>query len=552
MKDCKRIYRASFYFSDAWTMTEKLDAICEYLKTLDLNLDVIIDEKIVKNIDEALEKILNEDEYINRIVSKVVEAITDELIELYEYVFKLIQDYKASNDYYKDLEIKNIPCQLNKQQYILKYFTVSEGTTQQRLEKPLAYTFVKERNEWFAVKQNTLNKVTFYRYNSNFVLLETKELNKNITCNGLVYGFNTSCAGCENGKLTFYVNLNEEDMLQYNYDDNTTSVVYTVYGGSYYGCDADKKYLVNTFGSKERVEGVYIYDYLSVCAMRPKLLRTIRFGEDVIHGEQIKGITMINNLMYLSCADLTNGKPVIKTVALTGETVNNYDFDKVKLFEIINSDVSGRFDLNSNFINYGISFIEDEANVIVPITFYSIADLNALTFPYKLGRFDYKHNVPEKINKNYNQQMTFKPVTNWINGKQYPKRPKDPERTAMFTKDASGVVRLRGAVTYENPNKTPNPIDPILGGWVNVRLFNLPKLYRPHHYYEFFTTNSQIVRQVGPQDNNITATSARVAVHINGDVEVTYTDSVSHTPYVPIDMIQFYSENVGWEVEDEQ
>src|SRR5699024_830291 len=207
---------------------------------------------------------------------------------------------------------------------------------------------VQERDELYVIrKDNKLANSNITRYKlSTFEEIDYRvvKLNSSSAYNeGLPYFIN------ESGEVCFILRTSYDQLACiYNYTTDYKHKDMVLPGSSKHGTDRSKKYYYTNFGDAKEIFGVYLYDFESVKAMKPKLIRTIRFDASVAYDEKVQSIAMVDNHFVL-----TQGKtqPKITTLNMNGSPVKSVSLSKQGMQDML-AETLGDETLNYSPVKY--------------------------------------------------------------------------------------------------------------------------------------------------------------------------------------------------------
>lgn len=374
------------------------------------------------------------------------------------------------------------------------------------------------RNEFYVARQiNGGTNVKISRYDATtYQIKDQKQFNKSGGAyqEGLPYYINSS------GDLCFIVRTSYDlSAAIFNYTQNTLGSQIQLNGGSKISSDPTGRYLVTQFGDAARTEGVYIYDMQSVIDGSPQMLRKVKFDNEIIHGEKVQAIQLINNKLIVARGA---GNPVLTAVNLNGVTVNNHYLDKKSLGDAVLKQYpdAGFNSTSVEYENEGVSFTLRNGRYY-PVVAHVFGGGNGFTYLAVAG-----DPVDEKISSRL-PQMEVRDTLQW---KDIPLNDGftayGPDVVPQFAKDDSGFVHLRGAVTHAYLGPTPD-----------ISIAMLPFPYLP-------STNTFHLGMATGEADKI----SKLQVRSDGNLLLWSTNvtNESATQFTTLDGIRYYSEGREW------
>lgn len=374
---------------------------------------------------------------------------------------------------------------------------------------PQGFSINQEANELYIARQiNGGTDVKISRYSlPSCTLLDTKSFTKSSSAyqEGLPFFYDT------NQKLCFLVRVDYSDNLAiFNYTDGVLGVNIAVPGGSKVGCDKDKKYLITSYGTSDRTERIFIYDFKSILDETPVLIKTIYLPNAIVDGEKIQGLTIIDDKIILG-----QGKtyPVMTVMDFNGTILNTTELNKKDLGTLAKNFDNQTIDVN-NFIyeNEGVAFYQYN-NKLLPIICHIIGNKVYFTL---CGSLEF-----EKINTALNTGKSVSNSIKWVDATLEPTVTNyAADVSVRYSKDGNGIVYIEGVCTHPYTSQNPNLV-----------LLKLPFPYAPKRN-KFYNTQAS----GGADKRN------RIEIKKNGDVILVTTTSTSTTPFTAFDGIIFNAE----------
>lgn len=388
-----------------------------------------------------------------------------------------------------------------------------------------ALAVVQERNELYVLrKDNKLANSNITRYKlSTFEEIDYRvvKLNSSGAYNeGLPYFIN------ESGEVCFILRTSYDQLAcVYNYQNDYKHKDMVLPGSSKQGTDRNKKYYYSNFGDANEIFGVYLYDFESVKAMKPKLIRTIRFDASVACDEKVQSIAMVDNHFVL-----TQGKtqPKITTLNMNGTPIKSIALSKYGVQDMLAETLEDEA-LNYSPVEYEAEgsdvYLGEDGNEYLILMHVLPQSGNAfLTIVGERNgvAVDIDEDSTNTILPKWKYVKDFKNDTKpyskyWWEHPQY-----------MIDKD--GFITLRGVCTYNRRNRNEEWTE------MNKVLFTLP--------YPYVNYTNQFFKSVAggnPDKSN------RIMISRNADTGLTEvilvaTSDNSDKPFCVLDGIRFYSE----------
>ncbi|MEI4801723.1 hypothetical protein ACIGHG_21990 [Bacillus sp. NPDC077411] len=375
-----------------------------------------------------------------------------------------------------------------------------------QLDFPQGFAINQEKNELYISRQiNGGTDVKISRYSlPNCDLIDTKSFakSKGAFQEGLPFYYDI------NNKLCFLVRTTyDKNLAIFNYDDGVLGDNIPVLGGSKLGKDKDNKYLVTSFGSADRTEGVYIYDFKSVVNSEPILIKTIFFSNVIANGEKTQGLTIIDDKIVLG-----RGKtyPVLTVIDFNNTILSTIELNKKELGALVRRFDNQNIDINNfRYENEGVTFYEYNGS-FVPVVCHIIGSKMYFSL---CGLLEF-----EKINTSLNTEISVSNSIKWIDATLEPGVTNyGVDVSVRYGKDSNGIVYFEGVCTHSYTSQDPNLV-----------LFKLPFPYAPKRN-KFHNTQAS----GGADKRN------RIEIKTNGDVILVTTTSTTTKPFTALDGIFF-------------
>lgn len=370
---------------------------------------------------------------------------------------------------------------------------------------PQGFAVNQEKDELYIARQlngGTDVKISKYKLSTQ-ELIETKQYEKSTGAyqEGLPYFYN------EKNELCFLVRTTYDKTLAiFNFDTGELSDRISVLGGSKVASDIDNKYFVTGFGSANRFEGVYVYDFNSVINREPILLSTIHVSNIVSNGEKTQSIAIIDEKVILGQGA---ENPVITIFNLDGTILNSISYDRMSLANELSTVVSGIIPSNYAYENEGVTFYNYNG-MILPLVAH-VVNSSSIIFSL-IGHESFPVITEKKAKANVLNAPMWVDVEYGEGVTSY-----GDDVNVQYCKDQNGFVHFRGVCTHEYTSLTPNRV-----------LFKLPFPFYPSRNH-FFST----VASGGSDRHN------RIEVRNNGEVILVSTTSESERPFTVMDGISF-------------
>jgi len=367
-------------------------------------------------------------------------------------------------------------------------------------------SFNNKKNEYYVARQlNGGEYTTITRYSiSTRTEIDHKEFEHSTGAytEGLPFFYN------ERGELCFIVRTTYDmNVAVFNYDTGVLSGNIPVLGGSKLGCDPENKYLITHFGDANRCEGMYLYDFESVSHGIPKLLRKIYFDGEIVNGEKVQGVTIINNVIYLG-----RGKQnaTVTAVNFAGRTIQTFDFDKQSFADMVNKWAPCIEGTSYTYESEGVSFYEYDGRYY-PIFTHVIPSLGKVFFAIagNMG-FDKVTTNTYTTNVTTGVEWVDLPLTSGVT-------PYADDVKPQYCKDDRGWVTLRGVATHAYVSSEPN-----------MELASIAFPFMPTRN-QFFTTVASVNKDVAGSTN-------RIQVRSSGKIIL---DATSGNPTAPKQFTSF-------------
>jgi hypothetical protein len=390
---------------------------------------------------------------------------------------------------------------LNHQKVLYSMNTLLNGFS----DFPQGFSFNQTANELYIARQlNDGTEVKISRYSlPALTLVDTKSFTKSTGAyqEGLPYFYNAS------NKLCFLVRTTYSDNLAvFNYTDGTLGSNMTVIGGSKVSMDVDKKYLITSFGSADRTEGANVYDFNSVVAGSPVLIKTVYFPNSVADGEKTQGMTIIDDKIVLG-----RGKtfPCLTVLNMDGTLLGSVDLSKSEI-GVMTSSFDGQVVNTGNYVyeNEGVSFYSYNGSII-PIVCHIVGSKCYFTL---VGSFEFTKINTSLISDSVSNAINWKRPTFIGDVTDY-----NSSIIVRYGKNSDGQVTIEGVCAHPYTNQTPNRV-----------LFNIPFPYRPRQNV-FRSTQAS-----GGADK-----LNRIEIKTSGDVVLVATTSTVDPAFTTLDGIIF-------------
>ncbi|MEH6848558.1 hypothetical protein [Bacillus pseudomycoides] len=401
--------------------------------------------------------------------------------------------------------VKNFERFLDYQKILYSIDTLLTGAS----DFPQGFSINQEANELYIARQiNGGTDVKISRYSlPSCTLLDTKAFPKSTGAyqEGLPFFYDA------NKKLCFLVRVDYSDNLAiFNYTDGILGENIACLGGSKVACDKDKKYLITSYGTSDRIERIFIYDFKSILDKAPVLIKTIYLPNAVVDGEKIQGLTIIDDKIVLG-----QGKtyPSITVIDFSGTILNTTELNKKDLGTLAKKFDNQTIDVN-DFIyeNEGVTFYQYNGKLL-PVICHIIGNKMYLTL---CGSIEL-----EKINTALNTSKTVSNSIKWVDATLEPTVTNyASDVTVRYGKDCNGIVYIEGVCTHPYTSQNPNLV-----------LLKLPFPYAPKRN-KFFNTQAS----GGADKRN------RIEIKKNGDVILVTTTSTATSPFTVLDSIIFNAE----------
>jgi len=422
-------------------------------------LQTAVNKKLDDMVQDGTLASLINDKMLGDLIKECREALT----ELHNYSYEML------------------PFTVNYQKIMHTTPTTLEG----RSDFIQGASFNSKKKEYYVARQlNGGEYSTITRYSMvTRTEIDSKEFEHSTGAytEGLPFFYN------ERGELCFFVRTTYDmNIAIFNYDTGELGSNRGMLGGSKLGSDPDNKYLITHFGDANRCEGLYLYDFDEATRGNMRLLRKIYFDGEIINGEKVQGVTMINNVIYLG-----RGKtqPTVTAVNMSGKTIATYDFDRKDLAAMINVWAPCIEGTSYEYESEGVSFYEYEGNYY-PIFTHVIRSLGKVFFAVG-GRMDFK-----KMNtKTYTTDVSTGvewvdlPLSSGVT-------PYADDVKPQYCKDDRGWVTLRGVATHA-----------YLGSEPNMELASIAFPFMPIRN-QFFTTVASVNKDVAGSTNRIQVRSS--------------------------------------------
>lgn len=449
---------------------------------------------------DAIVLLINElSQTVSDLKPENMQPIKDELV-------KLRQDFNKNYDPLAKLNHQNII-------KMVDVYGMDNTTFIQGLQ------IIQDRDEMYVIRKNgklAQNVITRYRFS------DMKELDYHIVT--------TSSVGAYTESLSYFINEKDEinffirdtydnEMFIYNYTTNTKSDTFSMAGLAKIVTDKDRKYILSNYGSAPMLQGLYLFDYDSVVNMKPKLIRQIPLDMDIMYGEKVQGISIVNNHIVLSHG---YRQPKVTVLTMTGKVVNTVSMDKDKIRDQAKSKYPTA-NLGFTDITYegeGSTTYFDENGIeyfVMTHVFYQ----SKKAFISVVGMND---SPVTDIKETPNNEIIPKwiPITDFQNGaKPYDN---DPLNQPMAMLDKDGWLNFRGVITY--------PVRDTSTSWstINKTMFTMRYPYVGYRQHVYKT----------PASGSPNATNR---VYLGGDndirgiklVLVSTSDENKTKPYLPLD-----------------
>ena len=384
---------------------------------------------------------------------------------------------------------------------------------------------VQERDELYVIRKdgNLANSnITRYKFSTlEEIDYRVVKLNSKSAYNeGLPYFIN------ESGDVCFILRTSYDQLACiYNYTTDYKHKDMVLPGSSKHGTDRSKKYYYTNFGDAAETFGVYLYDFESVKAMNPKLIRTIRFDLSVTYDEKIQSIAMVNNHFVL-----TQGKtqPKITTLNMNGSPVKSVSLSKQGMQDML-AETLGDETLNYSPVKYEAEgsgvFLGKDGNEYL---------LQMHVLPQSGNAFLTVVGERNGVAVDIDEDSTNTIIPKWKYVKDFKNDTKPYSKywweQPQYMIDRDGFITLRGICTYNRRDRSEK--------WTMMDkvLFTLPYPYS-NYSNQFFKT----VAGGNPDNTN------RIKVSRNPDtgaaeVILVSTSDTSDKPFCVLDGIRFYSE----------
>lgn len=329
----------------------------------------------------------------------------------------------------------------------------------------------------------------------------------------------------EQGDLCFVIRTNYDQMACiFNYTQDRKSKDFVLPGSSKHGSDLDGRYYFTHFGHSRDIFGVYIYDMDSVKAMKPKLIKMLRFDKEAMFDEKPQGITMVNDHFVITRGET---EPIITVLNFSGKIIQNFPLDKYSVQDMLVKTMGSK-ELEFSPLKYeteaSCAIKGDDGNeyLVIPHVVYNNEMVYLALAGDKTGyKVITKEPVQSKIYPQWNQVTDYKNGTSAYS--QY-----DWEKP-QYMMDSDGFITLRGIATYPRRDRNEE--------WtaMNKVLFTIP-----YPYINYTNQNFKTVAGGNPEKAN------RIMVTRNSsgltDVVLVSTSDNSDKPFCVLDGIRFYSE----------
>lgn len=384
---------------------------------------------------------------------------------------------------------------------------------------------VQERDELYVIRKDgslANSNITRYKFSTlEKIDYRVVKLNSNSAYNeGLPYFIN------ESGDVCFILRTSYDQLAcVYNYQSDYKHKDMVLPGSSKHGTDRSKKYYYTNFGDATETFGVYLYDFESVKAMNPKLIRTIRFDLSVTYDEKVQSIAMVNNHFVL-----TQGKtqPKITTLNMNGSPVKSVSLSKQGMQDMLAETLEDK-SLNYSPVKYEAEgsgvFLGKDGNEYL---------LQMHVLPQSGNAFLTVVGERNGVAVDIDEDSTNTIIPKWKSVKDFKNDTKPYSKywweQPQYMIDRDGFITLRGICTYNRRDRSEK--------WTMMEkvLFTLPYPYS-NYTNQFFKT----VAGGNPDNTN------RIKITRNPDTGVTEvvlvsTSDTSDKPFCVLDGIRFYSE----------
>ncbi|OEK55979.1 hypothetical protein [Staphylococcus equorum] len=384
---------------------------------------------------------------------------------------------------------------------------------------------VQERDELYVIRKDgslANSNITRYKFSTlEEIDYRVVKLNSKSAYNeGLPYFIN------ESGDVCFILRTSYDQLACiYNYTTDYKHKDMVLPGSSKHGIDRSKKYYYTNFGDATETFGIYLYDFESVKAMKPKLIRTIRFDLSVTYDEKIQSIAMVNNHFVL-----TQGKtqPKITTLNMNGSPVKSVSLSKQGMQDML-AETIGDETLNYSPVKYEAEgsgvFLGKDGNEYL---------LQMHVLPQSGNAFLTIVGERNGVAVDIDEDSTNTIIPKWKYVKNFKNDTKPYSEywweQPQYMIDRDGFITLRGICTYNRRDRSEK--------WTMMDkvLFTLPYPYS-NYTNQFFKT----VAGGNPDNTN------RIKVSRNPDngaaeVILVSTSDTSDEPFCVLDGIRFYSE----------
>ena len=379
---------------------------------------------------------------------------------------------------------------------------------------------IQDRDEiYFIYKDGNLASEIIARYRlSDMKMLDYRTVE---TASKIAYTENLSYFISENDEVCFFLrNTYDNDMFIFNYTKNIKGDIFVMAGMAKIAMDVNRKYIISNYGNAPQLQGLFVFDFDSVKNMHPKLIRQIPLDMDIMYGEKVQGISIIDNHIVLNHG---YRQPKLTVLTMTGKVVNTISLDKNSVrdfakeaFPTANlgyTDIVYEAEGSSNY------FVDGKEYLLVTHVFYQ----SKKAYLAVVGNKDYKK-VKIKETPNNEVYPHWIPITELLND--FKPYDNDPMNAPMFMLDNNGLIHFRGVLTYP-PRDTSKPYTTY-----NKVMFNLPYPYFLYHQGTFKTQASG-----SPMATN------RIRVSANQDIRGisvmldSTSDESTTKPYLSIDGI---------------
>jgi len=472
-----RRYAPSAY-DNSYSIYEKMTHIIEHLNAMGELTNALLNkwnEFIAWIVGNGLQDAVN-----LKLDQMVANGTLAELINE-KMLGDLIKECREALTELHNYSYEMLPFTLNYQKIMHTTPTTLEG----RADFIQGAAFNNKKNEYYVARQlNGGEYTTITRYSMiTRTEIDSKEFQHSTGAytEGLPFFYN------DRGELCFFVRTTYDmNIAIFNYDTGELGSNRGMLGGSKLGSDIDNKYLITHFGDANRCEGLYLYDFDEATRGNMRLYRKIYFDGEIVNGDKVQGVTMINNVIYLG-----RGKqnPTVTAINMSGRTIATYDFDRKDFADMINQWAPCIEGTSYEYESEGVSFYEYGGKVY-PIFTHVISSLGKVFFALG-GRMDFK----KMSTKTYTTDITT--GVKWIDlPLSSGVTPYADDVKPQYCKDDRGWVELRGVASHT-----------YLGSEPNMELASIAFPFIPQRN-QFFTTVASVNKDVAGSTNRIQVRSS--------------------------------------------